>query len=145
MKGGDMEHTMEELATLLQYLVKHNEDHAAELLELAGRARELGKQDAYDHLATGVELLKGSNTTIQIVPPTTKVVRKGGAHTRGFFASVEEMHRSRAMSDSSGLFTESQVRAAASVHSLRPAKAGAQKSERPGGVSPAGLPIKKSL
>jgi len=68
-----MEHTMEELATLLQYLVKHNEDHAAELLELAGRARELGKQDAYDHLATGVELLKGSNTSLQAALATLEV------------------------------------------------------------------------
>lgn len=68
-----MEHTMQELAVLLQYLVKHNEDHAAEILELAERARALGKQDAYDHLARGVQLLRDSNTSLEAALATLEV------------------------------------------------------------------------
>lgn len=55
---------MEELATLLTYLVKHNEDHAVEILELADRARVLGEQEAYDHLVRGVQLLRDSNKSL---------------------------------------------------------------------------------
>ena len=65
MKGGEMGHTMEDLTALLQYLVKHNEEHADEIVELAGRARELGREDAYGHLLRGVELLRDSNTSLR--------------------------------------------------------------------------------
>jgi hypothetical protein len=60
-----MEHSTTELVALLQYLVKHNEDHAAEILDLADSARKLDKEDAYDHLLRGVELLKDSNTSLR--------------------------------------------------------------------------------
>jgi hypothetical protein len=68
-----MEHTLQELETLLQYLVKHNEEHAAELMELAGQARALGKQDAYDNLAQGVELLSASNKSLRAALATLEV------------------------------------------------------------------------
>lgn len=68
-----MEHDTEELVALLRYLVKHNEDHASELLELADRARELGKEDAHGHLARGVELLRESNTSLQTALATLEV------------------------------------------------------------------------
>ncbi len=65
MKGGEMGHMMKDLTALLQYLVKHNEEHADEIVELAGRARELGREDAYGHLVRGVELLRDSNTSLR--------------------------------------------------------------------------------
>ena len=68
-----MEHNTEELVALLRYLVKHNEDHAGELLELADRARELGQQDAYGHLARGVELLRDSNASLRTALSTLEV------------------------------------------------------------------------
>ncbi len=64
---------MEELIALLNYLVKHNEDHAAEILELADRARVLGEQDAYDHLVHGVQLPRDSNTSLQAALTTLEV------------------------------------------------------------------------
>ncbi len=60
-----MEHTLQELETLLEYLVKHNEEHAAEIMELAGRARDLGRQQAYDDLTQGVDLLTASNKSLR--------------------------------------------------------------------------------
>lgn len=56
---------MEELEALIRYLVKHNEDHAAEITELADRARGLGKEEAYRHLARGVERLLKSNESLR--------------------------------------------------------------------------------
>jgi hypothetical protein len=60
-----MEEGMRELEALLEYLVKHNQDHAGEITELAVRAQALGKTEAYDHLAKGVELLNGSNESLR--------------------------------------------------------------------------------
>jgi hypothetical protein len=60
-----MEHTLQELETLLQYLVKHNEEHAAELMQLADQARALEKQEAYGHLTQGVEQLSASNRSLR--------------------------------------------------------------------------------
>jgi hypothetical protein len=68
-----MEHTLQELDTLLQYLVKHNEEHAAEIMELAGQARNLGKKVAYDHLLKGVELLSASNESLRAALVTLEV------------------------------------------------------------------------
>jgi hypothetical protein len=64
---------MEELEALLRYLVKHNQDHAAEITELADRARALGKQDAYEHLTRGVQLLLESNQSLQAALDTLEV------------------------------------------------------------------------
>ena len=52
---------MEELEALLEYLVKHNDDHAAEIEDLADRAKQLGNPEAYEQLTHGVELLRESN------------------------------------------------------------------------------------
>jgi hypothetical protein len=64
---------MEELEALLRYLVKHNEDHAAEITELADRARDLGKQDAYEHLVRGVQQLLESNQSLRAALTTLEV------------------------------------------------------------------------
>lgn len=56
---------MQELEALLNYLVKHNDEHASEISELAERAREMGKQDTYHHLTEGVELLLQSNASLR--------------------------------------------------------------------------------
>jgi hypothetical protein len=56
---------LHELEVLLEYLVKHNQEHAAEITELAARAEALGKQTAYDHLTRGVALMNDSNTSLQ--------------------------------------------------------------------------------
>ena len=59
-----MQGSTQELEALLEYLVRHNEDHAGEIMELAARAEALGKPVAYDHLLKGVELLKESNVCL---------------------------------------------------------------------------------
>ena len=56
---------MQELEALLNYLVKHNDEHASEISELAGRAREMGKHDTFRHLTEGVELLLQSNESLR--------------------------------------------------------------------------------
>ena len=56
---------MQELDALLEYLVKHNGDHAGEILGLARRAQDLGKKEVYEHLLTGVDLLNSSNESLK--------------------------------------------------------------------------------
>lgn len=60
-----MESVPEELRVLLQYLVKHNQDHATELMDLAVRVKEQGYAEAYDHMVKGVDLLDESNRSLQ--------------------------------------------------------------------------------
>ena len=60
-----MEREMRELEALLEYLVKHNTDHAGEIMDLARRAQDLGKKEVYDHLLTGVDLLNDSNESLK--------------------------------------------------------------------------------
>ena len=60
-----MEGEMRELDALLEYLVKHNKDHAGEIMELAGRAEALGKAEVYERLVRGVELLNESNESLE--------------------------------------------------------------------------------
>ena len=60
-----MEGEMRELEALLEYLVKHNGDHAGEIMDLATRAEALGKAEVYDHLVRGVELLNESNESLK--------------------------------------------------------------------------------
>lgn len=60
-----MDPALRDLDTLLQYLVKHNDEHAAEVMELAARAQALGKADAHEHLAKGVALMKESNESLR--------------------------------------------------------------------------------
>ncbi len=60
-----MEADMKELEALLEYLVKHNEDHAEELMGLAVRARSLGMAETYEHLIIGVEQMNGSNESLR--------------------------------------------------------------------------------
>ncbi len=59
------EEAMRELKALLEYLVKHNAEHAGEILELAARAENLGKAQAHEHLVQGVELLQRANEELQ--------------------------------------------------------------------------------
>jgi hypothetical protein len=59
------EPSVKEITALLAYLIKHNQDHAAEIMELARDARLLGKGDAYEHIVRGVELLGESNKSLQ--------------------------------------------------------------------------------
>jgi hypothetical protein len=60
-----MKDEMRELEALLEYLVKHNREHAGEITDLAGRAEALGKSEVYDHLIRGVELLNESNESLE--------------------------------------------------------------------------------
>jgi hypothetical protein len=61
----EMESGMQELEALLDYLVKHNADHVGEIMDLATRAQALGKQEVYDHLIRGVDLLNSSNESLK--------------------------------------------------------------------------------
>ena len=61
----EMASGMQELEALLEYLVKHNTDHAGEIMDLARRAQDLGKKEVYDHLLTGVDLLNSSNESLK--------------------------------------------------------------------------------
>jgi len=56
---------LQELRILLEYLVKHNQDHATELMELAVRVKAQGHAGAYDQMARGVDLLNESNRSLQ--------------------------------------------------------------------------------
>ena len=60
-----MEPVLQELEVLLEYLVKHNQDHAVEITELASRAQALGKPAAYEHLTRGVDLMNDSTKSLQ--------------------------------------------------------------------------------
>ena len=60
-----MEPVLKELELLVEYLVKHNQEHAAEITDLAARAQELGKTVAYEHLTRGVELMNESTKSLQ--------------------------------------------------------------------------------
>jgi hypothetical protein len=50
---------------LLEYLIKHNRDHAGEIMDLAERAQTLGNTEAYRHIVRGVDLLNDSNASLQ--------------------------------------------------------------------------------
>jgi hypothetical protein len=60
-----METSVREITALLEYLIKHNQDHAGEIMELADRAQVLGNGLAYRHIVKGVELLNDSNASLQ--------------------------------------------------------------------------------
>ncbi len=60
-----MNDELRELDTLLEYLVRHNEEHADELMDLTARAAALGESKVNDHLLKGVELLKESNQSLR--------------------------------------------------------------------------------
>ena len=60
-----MELSVQEMTALLTYLIKHNQDHAQEIMELAERAQGLGHGQAYQHIVRGVELLNQSNDSLQ--------------------------------------------------------------------------------
>lgn len=60
-----MEASTHEIRSLLEYLVKHNADHAGEIMELAERAQILGNQEAYQHIVQGVRLLNDSNESLR--------------------------------------------------------------------------------
>jgi hypothetical protein len=60
-----MDASTQEIKSLLEYLVKHNADHAGEIMELAERAQILGNQTAYQHIAQGVRLLNESNESLK--------------------------------------------------------------------------------
>lgn len=60
-----MEAGLQELEALLAYLVQHNEAHATEVMDLAARAKALGKMEAYNHMTRGVDLLIDSNKSLR--------------------------------------------------------------------------------
>jgi hypothetical protein len=60
-----LEPVLQELEVLLEYLVKHNQEHAKEITELAARAQALGKTAAYEHLTRGVDLMNDSTESLQ--------------------------------------------------------------------------------
>ena len=60
-----MEPVLQELEVLLEYLVKHNQDHATEITDLAARAQALGNTAAYEHLTRGVDLMNDSTKSLQ--------------------------------------------------------------------------------
>jgi hypothetical protein len=57
--------SLQEISSLLEYLIKHNRDHAGEIMELAERAQDLGNTAAYEHIVRGVDLLNDSNESLQ--------------------------------------------------------------------------------
>jgi hypothetical protein len=60
-----MQDAMKELSALLDYLIGHNRDHADEIIDLAKKARTLGKILVYDDLMRGVEAMKISNEHLE--------------------------------------------------------------------------------
>jgi len=60
-----MDDDMRELEALLDYLVKHNDDHAAEVDVLAERAQSMGRTEVHRLLTEGVELMRRSNDSLK--------------------------------------------------------------------------------
>jgi hypothetical protein len=60
-----LEPVLQELEILLEYLVKHNQDHATEITDLAARAQALGNKEAYEYLTRGVDLMNDSTRSLQ--------------------------------------------------------------------------------
>jgi len=60
-----VEPSIQEMKSLLEYLIRHNQDHAAEIMDLANRAQTLGNADAFRHIAKGVDLLNESNESLR--------------------------------------------------------------------------------
>jgi hypothetical protein len=56
---------IQQIKSLLEYLIKHNRDHAGEIMDLAERAQTLGNTEAYQHITRGVDLLNDSNASLQ--------------------------------------------------------------------------------
>jgi hypothetical protein len=56
---------IQQTKSLLEYLIKHNRDHAGEIMDLAERAQTLGNTEAYRHIVRGVDLLNESNASLQ--------------------------------------------------------------------------------
>lgn len=65
MGPSDAGPSIREMTALLDYLIKHNRDHAGEIMELAEQAKSLGHEVAYQHIVRGVDLLNGSNESLQ--------------------------------------------------------------------------------
>jgi hypothetical protein len=60
-----MDAEMKELNALLDYLIKHNKDHAEEIMVLAQKARALGETAVHDNLTKGVEHMERSNESLE--------------------------------------------------------------------------------
>ena len=60
-----MEPSIQEIRSLLEYLIKHNRDHAGEIMDLAEQAQTLGHAEAYRHIVKGVGLLNDSNESLR--------------------------------------------------------------------------------
>jgi hypothetical protein len=56
---------MKELDALLDYLIKHNKDHAEEITVLAQKAKDLGETTVHDNLTKGVEYMERSNESLE--------------------------------------------------------------------------------
>ncbi len=60
-----MQSDMKELDSLLDYTIRHNEEHAKELENLAEKARELGKGRVDEEIKRGVEQLNQANQSLE--------------------------------------------------------------------------------
>jgi len=56
---------IKQLAALLDYMIKHNDEHAEEVKEYADRAKTLGNEEAHADIAKGVALLIQSNDMLK--------------------------------------------------------------------------------
>jgi len=56
---------LKELKALLSYMIKHNDEHAGELKDLAEKAKSLGNAVAYDELIIGVKEMKKANERLK--------------------------------------------------------------------------------
>ncbi len=56
---------IKQLAALLDYMIKHNEEHAEEVKEYAGKAKALGNEEAQEDIEKGVALLTQSNEMLK--------------------------------------------------------------------------------
>ena len=60
-----MDAEMKELDALLDYLIKHNKDHAEEITIMAQKAKDLGETVVYDNLTKSVEHMERSNESLE--------------------------------------------------------------------------------
>ena len=60
-----MDDAIKKLNVLLDYIIKHNAEHAEEIRELAEGAKRLGETAAQAKIESGVELLLRSNEELK--------------------------------------------------------------------------------
>ncbi len=70
--GHEVPETKDQMAALLDYMLHHNEHHAAELDQMADKLRASGNEKAADQIKTAVEEFQKGNMYLSLALSTVK-------------------------------------------------------------------------